>query len=173
MHARSIQVDGVFIAVGHQPNTQLFEQQLEMRGGYIIVKGGSAGDATATSDPGRVRRRRCRRSRLSPGGHLGRHRLHGGARCGSLPGALEANRTANGAPCTRDRTGRTNADSLQHRANRAAAWNALAGAAQPFLRHEFLLALEESAAQRPRTGWSPRHVLEDEAGRPSARCRCI
>jgi thioredoxin reductase (NADPH) len=34
------------------PNTKLFEQQLEMRGGYIIVKGGSAGDATATSVPG-------------------------------------------------------------------------------------------------------------------------
>jgi len=49
---RTIQVDGVFIAVGHQPNTQLFEQQLDMRGGYIIVKGGSAGDATATSIPG-------------------------------------------------------------------------------------------------------------------------
>jgi thioredoxin reductase len=48
---RSIAVDGVFIAVGHQPNTQLFERQLEMRGGYIVVKGGSAGDATATSIP--------------------------------------------------------------------------------------------------------------------------
>src|SRR5450432_3455351 len=50
--ARTLKVDGVFIAVGHQPNTQLFEQQLEMRGGYIIVKGGSSGDATATSVPG-------------------------------------------------------------------------------------------------------------------------
>ncbi len=50
--ARTIHVDGVFIAVGHQPNTQLFEQQLEMSGGYIIVRGGSAGDATATSMPG-------------------------------------------------------------------------------------------------------------------------
>jgi thioredoxin reductase (NADPH) len=49
---RSIQVDGVFIAVGHQPNTQLFENQLEMRGGYIVVKGGSDGEATATSIPG-------------------------------------------------------------------------------------------------------------------------
>jgi thioredoxin reductase (NADPH) len=49
---RDIRVDGVFIAVGHQPNTQLFEKQLEMRGGYIVVKGGSAGDATATSIPG-------------------------------------------------------------------------------------------------------------------------
>jgi len=49
---RTLAVDGVFIAVGHQPNTQLFERQLEMRGGYIVVKGGSSGDATATSIPG-------------------------------------------------------------------------------------------------------------------------
>jgi thioredoxin reductase (NADPH) len=41
-----------FIAVGHQPNTQLFEGQLDMRGGYIVVKGGSDGDATATSVSG-------------------------------------------------------------------------------------------------------------------------
>jgi thioredoxin reductase (NADPH) len=50
--SRNIRVDGVFIAVGHQPNTQLFEKQLEMRGGYIVVKGGSAGEATAASVPG-------------------------------------------------------------------------------------------------------------------------
>lgn len=50
--ARDLKVDGVFIAVGHQPNTQLFEKQLEMRGGYIVVKSGSAGGATATSVPG-------------------------------------------------------------------------------------------------------------------------
>ena len=49
---RSINVDGVFIAVGHVPNTQLFDQQLEMRGGYIIVKGGSEGGATGTSVAG-------------------------------------------------------------------------------------------------------------------------
>ena len=49
---RDIVVDGVFIAVGHQPNTHLFEHQLEMRGGYIIVRGGSTGDATATSIAG-------------------------------------------------------------------------------------------------------------------------
>jgi thioredoxin reductase (NADPH) len=48
----TINVDGVFIAVGHHPNTQLFENQLEMRGGYIRVRGGSEGDATATSVPG-------------------------------------------------------------------------------------------------------------------------
>jgi thioredoxin reductase (NADPH) len=50
--ARSIEVDGVFIAVGHVPNTQLFDKQLEMRGGYIVVKGGSDGAATATSIAG-------------------------------------------------------------------------------------------------------------------------
>jgi thioredoxin reductase (NADPH) len=42
----------VFIAVGHQPNTQLFEKQLDMRGGYIVVKGGLDGEATSTSIPG-------------------------------------------------------------------------------------------------------------------------
>jgi thioredoxin reductase (NADPH) len=50
--ARSLEVDGVFIAVGHVPNTQLFDKQLEMRGGYIVVKGGSDGAATTTSIPG-------------------------------------------------------------------------------------------------------------------------
>jgi thioredoxin reductase (NADPH) len=49
---KTLTVDGVFIAVGHQPNTQLFEGQLDMRGGYIVVRGGSNGDATATSIAG-------------------------------------------------------------------------------------------------------------------------
>ncbi len=47
-----VTVPGVFIAVGHSPNTQLFEGQLEMKGGYIQVRTGLAGDATATSIPG-------------------------------------------------------------------------------------------------------------------------
>jgi thioredoxin reductase (NADPH) len=51
-HSDTLNADGVFIAVGHVPNTQLFEQQLEMRGGYIIVKGGLEGGATRTSVPG-------------------------------------------------------------------------------------------------------------------------
>jgi thioredoxin reductase (NADPH) len=45
-------VHGVFIAIGHTPNTQIFEGQLAMAGGYIKVKGGSEGNATATSVPG-------------------------------------------------------------------------------------------------------------------------
>jgi thioredoxin reductase (NADPH) len=49
---RTLDLDGVFIAVGHQPNTQLFEKQLEMRGGYIVTKGGLDGEATSTSIPG-------------------------------------------------------------------------------------------------------------------------
>ncbi len=43
---------GVFIAIGHSPNTQIFNGQLDMQGGYITVKGGTSGDATATSKSG-------------------------------------------------------------------------------------------------------------------------
>jgi thioredoxin reductase (NADPH) len=50
--AQDLPVHGVFIAIGHTPNTQIFEGQLDMAGGYIKVKGGSAGNATATSVPG-------------------------------------------------------------------------------------------------------------------------
>jgi thioredoxin reductase (NADPH) len=49
---RKIDVQGVFIAIGHTPNTQLFEGQLDMKNGYIHVKGGSDGDATGTSVAG-------------------------------------------------------------------------------------------------------------------------
>jgi thioredoxin reductase (NADPH) len=49
---RELPAQGVFIAIGHTPNTQLFEGQLAMVEGYITVKGGSSGDATATSIPG-------------------------------------------------------------------------------------------------------------------------
>lgn len=45
-------VAGVFIAIGHKPNTDLFVGQLEMRDGYLLVKGGSEGDATATAIAG-------------------------------------------------------------------------------------------------------------------------
>jgi thioredoxin reductase (NADPH) len=49
---RDLEVQGVFIAIGHTPNTQLFEGQLDMKNGYIKVRGGSEGDATSTSVPG-------------------------------------------------------------------------------------------------------------------------
>jgi predicted N-acyltransferase len=51
----------------------------------------------------------------------------------------------------------------------ARSWNALAGEAQPFLRHEFFLALEESGCAAARTGWTPRHlIVEDAEGAPAA-----
>lgn len=49
---KEIALQGVFIAIGHQPNTGIFEGQLEMQNGYIQVKGGSEGNATATSVAG-------------------------------------------------------------------------------------------------------------------------
>ncbi|MCP5254840.1 MAG: thioredoxin-disulfide reductase [Zoogloeaceae bacterium] len=49
---REIALKGVFIAIGHKPNTDIFEGQLEMEGGYIITTGGREGNATATSIPG-------------------------------------------------------------------------------------------------------------------------
>ena len=47
-----IDVAGVFIAIGHKPNTGIFQGQLDMQNGYIRVKSGLDGDATATSVPG-------------------------------------------------------------------------------------------------------------------------
>jgi thioredoxin reductase (NADPH) len=49
---RDIPVSGIFIAIGHTPNTALFRGQLEMQGGYLRIQGGSDGNATATSLPG-------------------------------------------------------------------------------------------------------------------------
>ena len=56
-HARSgaaqeLGVQGVFIAVGHTPNTAIFAGQLDMKGGYVSVRSGTDGYATATSVPG-------------------------------------------------------------------------------------------------------------------------
>lgn len=48
----TLPLTGVFIAIGHKPNTELFQGQLEMHNGYLSVKGGSAGDATTTSIEG-------------------------------------------------------------------------------------------------------------------------
>ncbi|AOE85029.1 thioredoxin-disulfide reductase [Pseudomonas sp. TCU-HL1] len=49
---KELSLAGVFIAIGHKPNTELFQGQLEMRDGYLIVQGGLEGNATATSTPG-------------------------------------------------------------------------------------------------------------------------
>ena len=49
---QDLALEGVFIAIGHSPNTGLFKDQLDMKNGYIIVKSGIEGNATATSVPG-------------------------------------------------------------------------------------------------------------------------
>ena len=50
--SRDIELHGVFIAIGHKPNTELFDGQLEMDNGYIVTKAGRHGGATAASIPG-------------------------------------------------------------------------------------------------------------------------
>ncbi|MGR9106111.1 MAG: thioredoxin-disulfide reductase [Gammaproteobacteria bacterium] len=50
--SREIAVHGVFIAIGHNPNTAIFEGQVEMDNGYVRTRGGPSGNATATNIPG-------------------------------------------------------------------------------------------------------------------------
>lgn len=50
--SKDIELRGVFIAIGHKPNTDIFADQLEMDGGYIITQAGRQGNFTATSVPG-------------------------------------------------------------------------------------------------------------------------
>jgi thioredoxin reductase (NADPH) len=49
---KELELDGVFIAIGHSPNTQIFDGQLQMKNGYIQVRSGTEGGSTATSVPG-------------------------------------------------------------------------------------------------------------------------
>ncbi len=49
---KDIALKGVFIAIGHKPNTDIFAGQLDMEGGYIVTQAGRVGNATATSVPG-------------------------------------------------------------------------------------------------------------------------
>jgi thioredoxin reductase (NADPH) len=51
-NATEIELAGVFIAIGHKPNTDIFAGQLDMNGGYINITSGTEGGATATSVPG-------------------------------------------------------------------------------------------------------------------------
>lgn len=49
---QDVDLSGVFIAIGHKPNTDIFNGQLEMKDGYIVIKSGLNGEATSTSVPG-------------------------------------------------------------------------------------------------------------------------
>ena len=91
---QDLPVHGVFIAIGHTPNTQIFEGQLDMADGYIKVKSGTRRQRDGDQRSRRVRRRRRRRPRLPPGGHLGGHRLHGGARRRGVPRSARRRRSA-------------------------------------------------------------------------------
>ncbi len=75
---------GLFVAIGHSPNTAIFEGQLELENGYIKVQSGIHGNATQTSIPGvfaagDVMDHIYRQAITSA------YRLHGGAGCGTLP----------------------------------------------------------------------------------------
>ncbi len=50
--SEDIELKGCFIAIGHQPNTDIFKNQVDMKDGYILTRSGNAGMATATSVPG-------------------------------------------------------------------------------------------------------------------------
>jgi thioredoxin reductase (NADPH) len=49
---KTLDLKGLFIAIGHTPNTQVFDGQLKMENGYIVTRGGREGGSTATSVPG-------------------------------------------------------------------------------------------------------------------------
>ncbi len=49
---KKLDVDGVFIAIGHVPNSEIFQGQLEMKNGYVTINSGISGNATETSVPG-------------------------------------------------------------------------------------------------------------------------
>ena len=86
---RDFEVTGFFVAIGHTPNTGIFESQLDMRDGYITDQDRSRRHGHDDLGAWCLRRRRRGRSCLSPGGHLGRLRLHGGTRRRTLAGSAD------------------------------------------------------------------------------------
>ena len=82
----SYDADGVFIAIGHTPNTSIFKDQLEMNNGYIYVQSGTNGNATATSAPGVFA---CGdvMDHIQASHYLSRYRLYGRVRCREVFGS--------------------------------------------------------------------------------------
>ncbi len=82
---REVDLAGVFIAIGHKPNTDIFAGQLQMKDGYLTHPQRHRRQRHCDQRTGRIRRRRRGGSHLSPGGYLRRVWLHGGAGCGEIP----------------------------------------------------------------------------------------
>ncbi len=82
-----VKLQGCFIAIGHKPNTDLFQGQLEMKDGYILHEERPGRQRHGDQRARCVRRRRRGGPRLPPGDHQRRHRLHGRAGRAALPGA--------------------------------------------------------------------------------------
>ena len=125
-----LETDGLFVAIGHDPTTALFLDQLdhEPDTGYLVTRGQVDRDERAR----RVRRRRRAGSHLPAGGHRGRLRLRGGARRGALPRARATPRQPprpDGArPAAGDRTTLRARGSALDRPRRPDAEEAAAGA---------------------------------------------
>lgn len=81
-----IAVAGVFIAIGHSPNTAIFGDQLALENGYIKVQSGIQGNATQTSIPGVFAAGDVMDHIYRSGNYLRRYRLYGGAGCRTLSG---------------------------------------------------------------------------------------
>ena len=104
---QDLALQGVFIAIGHRPNTDIFAGQLDMVNGYIVTQSGLVRHGDRDERAGRVRGRGRAGSRVPAGHHQCRHRLHGGTRRTAL----------SREPAARDRHGRRSVGGLSPRAN--------------------------------------------------------
>jgi len=148
---QGLPVTGLFVAIGHIPNTALFKGQLAMRAGYITVRSGLDGEATTTSVPGvfaaGTSPTTCT-ARPSP-------RRAPAAWRRSMPTAISRRSTRSRAarspepcPATRPNFARSIHELEPQQ------WNALGADRNPFTRHEFLAALEHTQCVGPGTGWN-------------------